>query len=89
MQVIHDKNFKRRVSSPEVSSDKDYDSDWTIDFSDSDSTSEIEGEIYALEVLPQVITGQASGEPEASKEKEILEKIQFGPLLFLQERDAL
>jgi hypothetical protein len=52
VQVIHDKNGKRRVSSLEVSYDEDYDSDWTTDFSDSDSTNETEGEIYALEVLP-------------------------------------
>jgi len=36
-----------------------------------------------------VIIGRASNESKANKEKEILKKIEFGPLLSLQERDAL
>lgn len=72
-----------------MSSDKDYDSDWTTDFSDSDSDSEIEGKIYALEVLPQAIRNRPSCKARLNKEDEIFQKVQFGPLLSLQERSAL
>lgn len=89
VQVIHEKDGKRRTSSPEVSFDEEYDSDWSTDFSDSNSTSETEGEVYVLEVLLQILTSRAGNRVEPCREKEIFSKVQFGPLLSSQEKNTL
>ena len=43
-------------SSPEDSSDEEYDSSWTSEYTTSDSEGETELDLYALDLLPGMMT---------------------------------
>jgi hypothetical protein len=89
IQVIPDATDLNKVfSSPEETSDEDYES-WTFDCSsndnDSSSNSESEADLFALETLPQMVMGSMTHLEDVSttsaKLEETLKLIKFGPNL--------
>jgi hypothetical protein len=80
-------------SSHENSSDDGYDSSWTCEGSSFDSESDTEVDLYALDLLPQVLTSSMSHLEDDSvipcRQEELLKLIQFGPTLSYNERDEL
>ena len=80
-------------SSPEDSCDEGYDSAWTSEYTTSDSESETEVDLYALDLLPQVVTNSMPHSEDItvvpSRREELLKLVKFGPSLSGEEKSAL
>jgi hypothetical protein len=92
IQVIPDaEEGTKRVSSPEDSSDEEYDS-WTSECTTTESSSDSEADLFALESLPQVVTQSMEHlEDETAtltRLEDTLQLIKFGPSLTNIEKDA-
>ena len=93
IQVIpNTDDSNKRHSSPEESFDKEYDS-WTSDCTTSESGSDSEVDLFALETLCQVVMQSMKHlEDEAAilaKVEDILQLIKFRPSLADKEKDVL
>ena len=77
-------------SSPEDSSDEEYDSSWTSEYTTSDSEGETELDLYALDRLPGMMTDSMTHLEDDSitpcRREELLRLVQFGPTLLEEER---
>ena len=84
---------KTYINSPEDTSDEEYDSTWTSEVTTSDSESETEVDLYALDFLPQVLTSSMSHLDDLtvvpSRHEELLHLVQFGPTLTKEEKSEL
>ena len=80
-------------NSPEDTSDEEYDSTWTSEVTTSDSESETEVDLYALDLLPQVLTSSMNHLDDhtvvPSRHEELLRLVQFGPTLTEREKSEL
>jgi hypothetical protein len=93
IQVIldDDDDSNKKLSSLEESSDQEYDL-WTSNCTTTESSSDSEANLFALETLPQVVTQSMEHlEDEAAmlaRVEDILRLMKFGPSLTDKEKDA-